>query len=95
MRRDTIFYQFFQRYPAIFFQLIGQPPEIAKGYQFDSVEVKEATFRIDGVLVPPEDAAERRIFFTEVQFQKDPTLYHRFFAEIFLYLYRHQGTYDS
>ncbi len=95
MRRDTIFYQIFQRHPALFFELIGQRPEDAQRYQFTSVEVKEPTFRIDGVLMPPSDASFKRIFFTEVQMQPDKWLYHRFFAELFLYLYRNRGTYDD
>lgn len=95
MRRDAIFYQLFQRYPALFFELIDQRPELAQRYRFTSVEIKEPSFRIDGVLLPPEDAADRRIFFAEVQFQSDQGLHHRFFAELFLYLYRNQGTYDS
>ncbi len=95
MRRDAIFFQLFQRYPAIFFLLIDQQPEAAQRYRFTSVEIKEPSFRIDGVLLPPEDISDRRIFFTEVQFQKDQGIYHRFFAELFLYLYRNQGSYDS
>ena len=95
MRRDAIFYQIFQRYPALFFELIDQHPESAQRYQFTSVEIKEPSFRIDGVLLPPEDAANRQIFFAEVQFQPDQGLHHRFFAELFLYLYRNRGTYDS
>ena len=64
-------------------------------YRFDSVEVKEPTFRIDGVFLPPEDASPRVIFFAEVQFQKDDSLYHRFFSESLLYLYRNQTRYDD
>lgn len=64
-------------------------------YRFDSVEVKEPTFRIDGVFLPPEDTSPRVIFFAEVQFQKDESLYHRFFCESLLYLYRNQTLYDD
>lgn len=95
MRRDAIFYQLFQRFPSLFFTLLDQPPEQARGYRFESVEVKEPTFRIDGVFLPPEAASPRILFFTEVQFQKDESLYHRFFSESLLYLYRNQTLYDD
>lgn len=77
VRRDTIFYQIFQRFPSLFFDLIGQPPAQAQGYRFESVEVKEPNFRIDGVFLPPDNASPKMVFFVEVQFQKDQALYHR------------------
>lgn len=95
MRRDAIFYQIFQRFPTLFFDLVGQYPDQVRDYRFESVEVKEPSFRIDGVFLPPDSAAPKVVFFVEVQFQKDQSLYHRFFAEIFLYLYRNQGRYDN
>jgi predicted transposase YdaD len=63
---------------------LGDPQQ----YRFESVEIKEPSFRIDGVFLPPEDDPNRTIFFAEVQFQKDNALHHRFFAESHLYLYR-------
>ncbi|MBE9013296.1 Rpn family recombination-promoting nuclease/putative transposase [Pseudanabaenaceae cyanobacterium LEGE 13415] len=86
MKRDVIFYQLFQRFPNLFFDLIDRPQ--MQGYRFDSVEVKEPTFRIDGVFLPPESASPKTIFFVEVQFQRDDALYDRFFAELMLYLHR-------
>ncbi|MFN4280994.1 Rpn family recombination-promoting nuclease/putative transposase, partial [Thermosynechococcus sp.] len=53
-------------------------------YRFDSIELKETAFRIDGVFVPPDSSGV--VYFCEVQFQRDNTFYERFFAEIFLYL---------
>lgn len=95
MKRDAIFYQIFQRFPGLFFDLIEQNPEQVRGYRFESVEVKEPNFRIDGVFLPPATASAKIIFFAEVQFQKDQSLYHRFFAEIFLYLYRNPTRFDN
>jgi predicted transposase/invertase (TIGR01784 family) len=95
VRRDAIFYQIFQRFPSLLFTLLEHPPELARGYRFESVEVKEPTFRIDGVFLPPEDASPRIVYFAEFQFQKDESLYHRFFSESLLYLYRHQSLYDD
>lgn len=54
MWRDPIFYQMFQRSPALLFDLIGDRPSNAEEYRFDSVAVKEPKFEIDGVFLPPE-----------------------------------------
>lgn len=95
MKRDAIFYQIFKRFPSLLFTLLKQPPEQAQGYRFESVEVKEPNFRIDGVFLPPEDANPRVVYFAEVQFQPDEKLYDRFFAESLLYLYRNPAVYDD
>ncbi|MBD2450712.1 Rpn family recombination-promoting nuclease/putative transposase [Nostoc sp. FACHB-152] len=95
MRRDTIFYKLFQQFPGLLFELVDQPPPEAANYQFESVEIKETAFRIDGVFLPPANAASKVVFFAEVQFQKDEDLYHRFFSELFLFLYRNAIRYDD
>ena len=95
MRRDAIFYQIFQRFPGLLFEFVEHPPVEAQRYRFESVEVKEPNFRIDGVFLPPDDAASKAVFFAEVQFQKDEDLYHRFVAESMLYLYRNRAIYDD
>ena len=95
MKRDAIFYTLFQRFPSLLFELVDCPPTEAQRYRFESVEIKEPNFRIDGVFLPPEDASPKVIFFAEIQFQKDETLYHRFFCESLLYLYRNQSLYDD
>lgn len=94
MKTDTIFYRLFQSFPSIFFELLEQLPESANAYQFSSVEVKQLSFRIDGVFIPLENAPETPIYFAEVQFQPDKTFYSRFFAEIFLYLDKTELTND-
>ncbi|MEA5622305.1 Rpn family recombination-promoting nuclease/putative transposase [Nostoc sp. UHCC 0251] len=95
MRRDTIFYKLFKQFPGLLFELVDEPPPEAENYQFESVEVKETAFRIDGVFLPPADAVSKTVFFAEVQFQKDEDLYHRFFSELFLFLYRNSIRYDD
>jgi len=95
MRRDTIFYQLFKRSPWLLFDLVPNLSIDGHNYRFESVEVKESSFRIDGVFLPPEDSSPKIVFFTEVQFQRDDTLYHRFFSEVFLYLYRNRWSYDD
>ncbi|ACB51061.1 CHP1784-containing protein [Crocosphaera subtropica ATCC 51142] len=86
MKTDTIFYRLFQSFPSIFFELIQLPATEVNNYYFDSVEVKQLSFRIDGVFLPKNNNSNTPIYFCEVEFQKDDNFYGRFFAEIFLYL---------
>ncbi|KAM3113444.1 Rpn family recombination-promoting nuclease/putative transposase [Phormidesmis sp. 146-33] len=95
VKRDTIYYQIFKRFPELLFELADLQSLHPQNYRFDSVEVKETSFRIDGVFLPVEGATPRTIIFAEVQFQKDESLYHRFFTESLTYLYRNQTRYDD
>jgi predicted transposase YdaD len=52
MKTDTIFYQLFQSFPSISFELIQLPINEANNYRFDSLEVKQLSFRLDGVFLP-------------------------------------------
>ncbi len=92
MRTDSLFYKLFDTSPGIFFELIGRSAIEASGYEFRSVEVKEPDFRIDGVFIPSSNSSAQTVYFVEVQFQKDQLLYHRFFAELFLYLKQKPAT---
>jgi predicted transposase/invertase (TIGR01784 family) len=93
MRRDTIFYQLFRQSPSLLFDLISYPPYNADQYIFDSIEVKETAFRIDGVFIPPDAAGI--IYFCEVQFQLDELLYERMLSEISIYTYRHRNSFSD
>jgi predicted transposase/invertase (TIGR01784 family) len=88
MRRDSIFYRLFQQRPVLLFDLITDAPDDRADYLFDSVEVKETSFRIDGVFLPPDPTGI--VYFCEVQFQKDQLLYERLVCEASLYFYRHR-----
>ncbi|UJB72670.1 Rpn family recombination-promoting nuclease/putative transposase (plasmid) [Acaryochloris sp. 'Moss Beach'] len=94
MKTDSIFYRIFQTDPGILFELLGQSPEIAQGYEFKSVEIKQVAFRIDGILLPTPEAADQTVWFVEFQFQRDTLFYQRFFSEIYLYLKLHPETVD-
>jgi predicted transposase/invertase (TIGR01784 family) len=86
MKTDAIFYQLFQTLPDLFFELAGI--EYSESYQFQTVELKQTAFRLDGIFVPKD--VDLPLIFVEVQFQKDATFYGRFFSEIMLYLYQQQ-----
>ena len=51
MKTDHIFYRIFQELPETFFQLWGEMPGKLNDYRFDSVELKQTAFRIDGVFL--------------------------------------------
>jgi predicted transposase/invertase (TIGR01784 family) len=93
VKTDSIFYEIFLRFPSSFFELIGQPSQRAADYQFTSQEVKQLSFRLDGLFLPTNAATEQPLYLVEVQFQPDPTLYYRLFAEFFLYLKQYQPPY--
>jgi predicted transposase/invertase (TIGR01784 family) len=93
MRRDSIFYQLFRQLPTLLFELIPHPPDNAEQYIFDSLEVKETAFRIDGVFIPPSPSGI--IYFCEVQFQLDELLYERMLSEISIYTYRNRSRFAN
>ena len=84
MKTDSIFYRIFQYYPASFFQLLSLPSITAENYEFTSIEVKQLAFRLDGLFLPK--SPDQPFYLLEVQMQPDEELYHRIFAELFLYL---------
>ena len=98
MKTDSLFYRLFQEAPAILLQLGGLSPaesaQQAPGYTFQSVELKQTAFRIDGVLLPHSPEGDRPVWFVEVQFQKDPILYHRLFSEMTLFLRQNSNILD-
>ncbi|MGR3279346.1 Rpn family recombination-promoting nuclease/putative transposase [Acaryochloris marina NIES-2412] len=94
MKTDSIFYRIFQIDPGILFELLGQSSDRAQGYEFKSVEIKQIAFRLDGVFLPNSYASDQTVWFVEVQFQRDPVFYQRFFSEIYLYLNLHPETVD-
>ncbi len=95
MRRDSIFYKLFQQSPSLLFEMVNDPPDRAAQYTFDSVAVKEPTFTIDGVFLPPKRQKQGVVYFCEIQFQKDEQLYERLFGESLLYFYRNRRRFDD
>jgi predicted transposase/invertase (TIGR01784 family) len=93
MRRDSIFYKIFQQSPELFFSLLPQPPSVISGYRFESVEVKETSFRIDGLFLPPDPLG--LLYILEVQFQPDQLLYERLLSEFHLYAFRYRDTFQD
>lgn len=92
MRTDTLFYQLFQSFHTLLFELIDRPIAEAEGYKFSSAEIKEKAFRFDGIFMP--ETNDKPIFLAEVQFQPKEDFYSEFLAEIFLYLNQYRPTQD-
>ena len=90
MRTDTLFYKLFATYQSLLFELIKRP--YSEGYQFTSAEIKEKTFRFDGIF--RSEDTDQPIMFMEVQFQPKPDFYWEFVAEIFLYLNQYRPVQD-
>lgn len=87
MKTDSLFYRLFQNWPQLALNML-QLPYPADIYQFVSEEIKQSSFRIDGLFKPLDSNPEHPLIFTEVQFQPDKEFYGRFVSEIMLYLYR-------
>ena len=83
METDSFFCQLLKQLPQTLFELLGLPAKQARGYRFDSVEVKKS-FRIDGLFVPKR--ASMPLYFVEVQFRTLATFYANLFAKVFCYL---------
>jgi predicted transposase/invertase (TIGR01784 family) len=90
MKTDSLFYNIFQQFPFVFFALLGIPAEATNQYQFTSQEVKQLAFRLDGLFLPIIEDSQLPFYIVEVQFQPDPNLYYRLFAELFIYLRQYQ-----
>ncbi|UBF24260.1 Rpn family recombination-promoting nuclease/putative transposase [Kovacikia minuta CCNUW1] len=96
MKTDSLFYRIFQTSPNAFFDLIGTPNPRGAIYRFTSEEVKQTSFRIDGILTPPPNTPDQPLYFIEVMGYRDRKgdLYPGFFSEIFLYLNRYRPQND-
>lgn len=81
MQSDALFYELFQTAPQIFFELVQITPTCA--YRFESITVKTAEKRIDGVLEPTQIG--QPTYFLEVQAFPDEVIYWRLMREVATY----------
>jgi len=82
MQTDTILYELFRLYPNLLLELVGESPA-PNSYHFEAPEVKQATFRFDGMLIPT--GPDQPLYFIECQFYKDKYFYFKYFAKIMVY----------
>jgi predicted transposase/invertase (TIGR01784 family) len=83
METDSFFWKLLKQLPQTLFELLDLPPQRARRYRFDSVEVKKS-LRIDGLFVPGK--AGLPLYFVEVQFRRSPAFYANLFAKVSCYL---------
>ena len=88
MKTDSLFYRLFQELPELVFELADWPVPTGAVYTLRAEEVKQTGFRLDGLLLPPPELTHLPGVFVETQFQLDNDCYSRWFAQIFLFLYR-------
>ncbi len=94
MKTDNIFYNLFQLFPELLFELLGADPSQVPNYEFSSREIKELARRFDGLFIPNSDEFTDLLYFVEVQFQAKPNFYRRLFAGIFVYLEQYEPAND-
>ncbi|NOT53196.1 MAG: Rpn family recombination-promoting nuclease/putative transposase [Deltaproteobacteria bacterium] len=85
MKTDSLFYRLFRNHPGLALDLLGlnYSPD---SYRFGAEDIKQTSFRLDGVFTPLSSDAEQPYIFAEIQYQPDPDFYDRLFSEIALYL---------
>jgi predicted transposase/invertase (TIGR01784 family) len=88
MKTDTGFQRLFSELPETFFLLLGKKKSLAKQYRFESPEVKEKSYRIDGVMIPKRKTLP--VIIIEVQFQVDKRIYERALSETLIFRAKHQ-----
>jgi predicted transposase/invertase (TIGR01784 family) len=94
VKTDSVFFKIFQELPGVLFERLGESFELGGCYEFQSIEVKQTAFRIDGVFLPKPEATNQTVYFVEVQYQPDEFLYDRMFAEIGMYLDQNRRVLD-
>ncbi|APB34087.1 hypothetical protein GlitD10_1761 [Gloeomargarita lithophora Alchichica-D10] len=89
MKTDNLFYKLFQIEPSLVFDLMGLPvPNVA--YQFQSLELKEFSLRLDGLFVPDSPDSKLPLILIEAQMQPDERLYTRIQNELSTYIHQYQ-----
>lgn len=85
MKTDTLFYELIRELPQVFFELIGKPETNLENYEFSAPEVKQQSFRLDGLFSTIKGFENEPLYFVELQTYKDEEFYERLFGEIFVY----------
>jgi len=90
MKTDVIFYELIKELPQIFFELIGKPDTNPNIYTFTAPEIKQQSFRLDGLFSTIDGFENEPLYFVELQTYKDEEFYERLFGEIFVYFRQYQ-----
>jgi predicted transposase/invertase (TIGR01784 family) len=85
VKTDTLFYDLVRELPQLFFQLIGKPETDPNIYTFTAQEVKDQSFRLDGLLSTVTGSENEPLYLVEFQTYKDEEFYERIFGQLFVY----------
>jgi predicted transposase/invertase (TIGR01784 family) len=88
MTTDPLFYRLFETSPETFFLLLGMSTESARAmaarYEYQAIEFKETSHRVDGVFLPREPGLP--LYFLEVQFYHLPSVFADLCVKAYTYL---------
>jgi predicted transposase/invertase (TIGR01784 family) len=91
MKTDIIFYELIKQLPQIFFELIDKPDTNPNIYTFIEPEIKQQSFRLDGLFTTIKGFENEPMYFVELQTYKDEEFYERLFGEIFVYFRQYKS----
>ena len=81
MKRDSLFFRFFEDLPNSFFQMIGRSETEAERYDLNAIEYKETSVRLDGVFVPREPDADPA-YIWEAQYYASDNVYANMLSKV-------------
>lgn len=67
MTADPLFYKIFQNLPELFFELIGEGQDNKTGYEFSAEELKQQSYRLDGLYKTSSGYSFMPLYFVEAQ----------------------------
>jgi predicted transposase/invertase (TIGR01784 family) len=89
MKTDKWFYELFLSQPGMLAELVAGI-EADWEFTYSAPVIKEKSFELDGVFTPVLADPIVPLVLVEAQMQTDAYFYHRYFAEVFLYLKQYQ-----
>ncbi len=88
MITDPVFYRLFETSPETFCLMLGMSADAARDmaarYQYEALEFKETSHRVDGVFRPREPGLP--LYFLEVQFYRLPSVFADLLVKAYTYL---------
>jgi predicted transposase/invertase (TIGR01784 family) len=90
MKTDILFYRLFSEDPSLALRLAGLAELEGKDYRYISVELKEQSHRIDGVLMPSDGTLP--VIIVEIQYWRDKHIYDRIVNETAVYRLQYPNT---
>lgn len=93
MKRDSLFYRYFEEMPGCFFRLVGRPASDARRFELNAIEFKDTAVRLDGVFQPKHPEADP-VYIWEAQYYPSDAVYANLMAKVGRYLEHNDPTQD-